>query len=87
MKKEYDFSAAEQGKFYKPRKIQKTIRFDEDVVEFFQKEADKQKIGYQTLINQSLRQLMTHPSGTVDRKELRKELRDIVRKEIRSVAS
>ncbi len=85
MKKEYDFKNAEQGKFYRPNKVQKTIRFDADVVEYFQNLAEKQNIGYQTLINQSLRNLMEHPVGTVDRIELRKELRDIVRREIKSI--
>jgi uncharacterized protein (DUF4415 family) len=87
MKKEYDFSNAEQGKFYRPNKVQKTIRLDSDIIEYFQHLADQRKIGYQTLINQSLRDSMEHPHGTVDLTDLRKELRTIVRTEIRQVKS
>ena len=79
MKKEYDFSNAKRGKFYRPNKVQKTIRLDEDIIYHFQEEATKQHIGYQTLINKALRDAMEHPSGFVDFKSLRKELRTVVK--------
>lgn len=79
MKKEYDFTTGVRGKFYRPTKIQKTIRLDADVIKFFQDEATKQHIGYQTLINNKLRDVMEHPSGTVDLKYLRKELKEVVK--------
>ena len=79
MKKEYDFTAGVRGKFHRPTKIQNTIRLDADVIKFFQDEATTQHIGYQTLINNKLRDVMEHPSGTVDLKHLRKELEKVVK--------
>lgn len=35
MKKEYDFSEGVRGKFYRPNKVQKTIRFDQDIFSYF----------------------------------------------------
>lgn len=59
MKKEYDFSKGVRGKFYRVKKIQKTIRLDGDVLEHFQKMAVKSGIPYQTLINLTLRKFVT----------------------------
>jgi uncharacterized protein (DUF4415 family) len=86
MKKEYDFSKAEQGKFFRPNKVQKTIRLDSDIIDYFQNLSERKKVGYQTLINQSLRDAMEHPSGTVDLNVLRNELRTILRNEIKKSA-
>ena len=55
MKKEYNFSKGTRGKFFRPNKIQKTIRIDENVIKFYQKLAKKVGIPYQTLINLTLR--------------------------------
>ena len=35
MKKEYNFSKGFRGKFYRPNKVQKTIRIDKDILEFY----------------------------------------------------
>ena len=51
MKKEYDFSQGVRGKFFRERKIQKTLRLDKDVLEFYQKMAKKNGMPYQSLIN------------------------------------
>ena len=55
MKKEYDFSKGVRGKFYRAKKVQKTIRIDASVLKFYQKLARKVGIPYQTLINLTLR--------------------------------
>ncbi len=55
MKKEYDFSSGERGRFSRPRRVQKTLRLDEDVLKFFQNMAKAAGIPYQTLINLTLR--------------------------------
>ena len=55
MKKEYDFSRGVRGKFYRNQKVQKTLRLDADVLEFFHKMAEAEGVPYQTLINMSLR--------------------------------
>jgi uncharacterized protein (DUF4415 family) len=56
MKREYDFSHGIRGRFYKSRKVQKTIRLDDDTLIHLQKLAALRRIGYQTLINEILRQ-------------------------------
>lgn len=55
MRKEYDFSGGVRGRFFRSRKIQKTLRLDEDILIGFQQLAATRKIGYQTLINEALR--------------------------------
>lgn len=51
MKKEYNFSKGVRGKFYRTKKIQKTLRIDHDVLRYYQKMARENGIPYQTLIN------------------------------------
>ena len=65
MKKEYDFSKGVRGKFHRPNKIQKTIRLDEDILEFFNIISKKTGIPYQTLINMSLRKFANEESKLV----------------------
>ncbi len=55
MKKEYSFKAGVRGNFHRPKKVQKTVRFDPDVLDFYIKLARKEHIPYQTLINLTLR--------------------------------
>ncbi|MEK7790463.1 MAG: BrnA antitoxin family protein [Deltaproteobacteria bacterium] len=55
MKKEYDFKGGIRGKFYRRKKIQKTLRLDADVLTFYKELAEKEGIPYQTLINLTLR--------------------------------
>jgi len=55
MKREYNFSRGMRGKFYRPKKIQKTIRIDKDVLEYYQRMAIENGIPYQTLINLTLK--------------------------------
>lgn len=64
MKKEYDFSKGVRGKFYRPNKVQKTIRLDKDVLDFYQKMARHNGIPYQTLINLTLKKF-TAEHGTI----------------------
>lgn len=59
MKKEYDFSKGVRGKFYRPNKVQKTLRIDKDVIEFYQQMAKTHGIPYQTLINLVLRKFVS----------------------------
>ncbi len=85
MKKEYDFSNALQGKFYRPNKVQKTIRLDADVIEYFQNLSVQKKVDYQTLINQSLRNSIDHPEGMVDLGQLTAQLRKVIRSELKHI--
>ena len=51
MKKEYNFSKGVRGKFFRSKKVQKTLRLDQDVLRYYQKMAQENGIPYQTLIN------------------------------------
>jgi len=86
MKQRYDFSAAKRGRIAQaepePRgKTRITIRLDEDLVDHFLKEAETSggATGYQTLINEALRQ---HVEGKAPK--LEDTLRRIVREEVRA---
>lgn len=59
MKKEYDFSKAEQGKFYKlPKKLKIPIYIDNEVKEFFIKKASKKNVRLDKVVNTILRKEM-----------------------------
>jgi len=85
MKEKYDFSRGKRGRIVaaepEPRgKTRITIRLDEDLVDHFLKEANASggEVGYQTLINEALRQ---HVEGKAPK--LEETLRRIVREEMR----
>lgn len=85
MKQSYDFSRGTRGRIAAPEpeprgKTRITIRLDEDLVDHFLKEAEATggATGYQTLINEALRQ---HVEGKVPK--LEETLRRIVREEMR----
>lgn len=67
MKKEYNFSKGVRGKFYRPNKIQKTLRLDQDVLQFYQRLAHTSGVPYQTLINLTLRKFATEEGSLVIR--------------------
>jgi uncharacterized protein (DUF4415 family) len=86
MKRNYDFSKGKRGRIAPAMPEQRgkariTIRLDEDLVEHFLQEADRSGgvVGYQTLINDALRQ---HVEGKSPK--LADTLRRIVREEIRA---
>lgn len=59
MKKEYDFSKAEQGKFYcEPEKLQAPIYLDSVLEVFYAERARKRKVDIGTLVNAILRKEM-----------------------------
>ena len=51
MREEYDFSNARMNPYTKRLKKQITINIDNDVIEYFKKQAEQTGIPYQTLIN------------------------------------
>jgi hypothetical protein len=56
MKKQYDFSKGEQGKFYRPGVILKLpIYLDDDLVAFVEEYAKEKKADLQTAVNDILR--------------------------------
>lgn len=82
MKKEYDFSTGERGKFFRENKVQKTLRLDADILQYFQTLSSRKHIPYQTLINNALRDAMEH-SGGIDLRILKKEIRSAVQSALR----
>jgi uncharacterized protein (DUF4415 family) len=88
MKEQYDFSKGKRGRIAPPEpepkgKTRITIRLDEDLIDHFLKEADASggAIGYQTLINEALRQ---HVEGKAPQFE--ETLRRILREEIKAAS-
>ena len=77
MKKEYDFSKGKRGAVIKTHgKTRITIHLDDDIIEAFRVNAEKAGRGYQTLINDALRQHLATTGVPVDSKTLRRILRE-----------
>ena len=56
MKKEYDFSKGERGKFYKPGiELSLPVYLEPDIAEFVEKYARKKKLDSQKVVNEWLR--------------------------------
>ncbi|MEI7898995.1 MAG: hypothetical protein WCK89_01995 [bacterium] len=56
MKKEYDFSKGERGKFYRPHaKFNTPVYLDDEVREFVQKIADNKQANVSAVVNLLLR--------------------------------
>jgi uncharacterized protein (DUF4415 family) len=80
MRKEYDFSKAKRGPVVKSKgKTRITICLDDDVIEAYRKMGDEQGRGYQTLINNALRETLDKVQRPVDAKTLRRILREELR--------
>jgi len=81
MKKEYDFSKGKRGAVLKTRgKTRITIHLDDDVIDAFRIRAEDVGRGYQTLINDALREYLSSASKPVDSKTLRRILREELNK-------
>jgi uncharacterized protein (DUF4415 family) len=77
MKKEYDFTKAKRGAVVAQKgKTRITIYIDKDVLDEFRKRADVAGYGYQTMINEILRQHLEKSSKPIDVKVLRKVIRE-----------
>jgi uncharacterized protein (DUF4415 family) len=80
MKKEYDFSDGEQNAVVPPEgKTRITIYLDNAVLEEFRKRADAAGRGYQTMINDALKEQLGRHGPPIDATTLRR----ILRKELR----
>jgi hypothetical protein len=56
MKKHYDFSEAEKGKFYRPiEKLEIPVYSDKSIKKFYKEAATRKKIGLNKLINKILK--------------------------------
>ena len=79
MLKEYDFSKGKRGPVLPHRgKTRITIFIDTDILEWFRDEAEREGRGYQTEINQALRNYIKQ-----DKRSIQEIIRETVRKELR----
>ena len=83
MRKEYDFSKAKRAKDVphlaklqseEKGKTRITIMLDNEVIKTFRSRAEKEGLGYQTLINQALKE--KNNSSTLNEETLRKIIRE-----------
>ena len=76
MRKEYDFSKGKRGAVLSYRgKTRITILIDNDILEEFRERADSIGRGYQTIINEALRDYLGKSRRPIDAETLRRILR------------
>ena len=76
MRDEYDFSKGKRGAVISdPRKTRITIYIDTDVLEAFRRRAEKAGTGYQTMMNEALKNYLAAADQPVSEKVLRNVLR------------
>jgi len=81
MRKEYDFSGARRGAVIKQAgKTRITIYLDDDVLQTFRERADASGRGYQTMINDALRERLGKTAQPLDARTLRRILREELRR-------
>ena len=81
MKREYDFSKGKRGQVIRqPGKTRITIYLDDQVLEAFRARADGAGRGYQTMINEALREHLGRSGGPVDADTIRRIVREELRK-------
>ena len=77
MKKEYDFSKGERGQVVKQKgKTRITIYLDNDVIEKFRERSDAAGYGYQTMINDALRDYLNKKEKPVTEAAIRQVIRE-----------
>jgi uncharacterized protein (DUF4415 family) len=66
MKKEYDFREGKRGPVIRQRaKTRITMHLDDEMLEVFRKRADTAGRGYETMINEALREYLGQSGGRV----------------------
>jgi uncharacterized protein (DUF4415 family) len=77
MKKEYDFSKGKRGPIISNKgKTRITIYLDDNVINAYRRISDEVGRGYQTLINEALRETLDKKRVPLDAKTLRRILRE-----------
>jgi uncharacterized protein (DUF4415 family) len=77
MKKEYDFSSGKRGPVIPPQgKTRITMYLDNDILVEFRERADAEGQGYQTMINQALRNYLNKKQEPINEAMLRKVVRE-----------
>jgi len=81
MRKEYDFSKGKRGPVVKNTgKTRITIYLDDDIIASFREKGDELGRGYQTLINDALREALSKTESAMDAKTLRRIIREELKK-------
>lgn len=81
MKREYDFSKGKRGPVIHQRgKTRITIHLDDEVLDAFRERADHAGRGYQTMINEALREHLEQSGERVDADTIRRIVREELRK-------
>ena len=77
MKKEYNFKTAKRGQVVPQKgKTRITIYLDADVIKEFRARAEKAGYGYQTMINEALRQYLKKSEKPLNEKVIRRVIRE-----------
>jgi len=77
MKKEYNFESAKRGQVVPTKgKTRITIYLDTDILDDFRSRADKTGSGYQTMINEALREYLSKSGKPLDETVIRKVIRE-----------
>ncbi len=77
MKKEYDFSQGKRGKVMpQTGKTRITMYLDNDVLDSFRSLSEESGRGYQTIINEALRDCLNAAKAPVDEDTLRRVIRE-----------
>lgn len=77
MRQEYDFSKGKRGAVLRSKgKTRVTMYLDNNIIEAFRAKGDKAGRGYQTLINDALKEYLAKASSPVDARTLRRILRE-----------
>ena len=77
MKKEYNFDKGKRGQIVSSKgKSRITIYIDNEVLEAFRERADAAGYGYQTMINDALRQYLQKTGTPLDESVLRQVIRE-----------
>ena len=88
MKAEYDFSKGKQGAVLPQRgKTRISIHIDNSVLDAFRALAEQQGTGYQTMMNDALRNFLADAARPATRKDLRDVIREEMPAMIREVAA
>ena len=81
MKREYDFTNAKRGAVIPHTgKTRITIYIDDEVLEEFRDRADEAGNGYQTMMNQALREYLGKSNAPLNEDSMRKILREELQK-------
>jgi hypothetical protein len=83
MRREYDFSNGERGKFFRLSESQRMIPLDADIIQYFQRRSRKEKKAYYILINETLRRAMNYEKAGEGFSEL---LREMIAEEVQRYA-